>query len=459
MSGFLQRVENEIGERRLFLRGQKILVAVSGGADSMVLLQVLDSLAAKNGWKTVVAHFNHRLRGRASDEDEKLVRVTAKKMRLKFIGESADVKAFATRSKLSMEMAARKLRHEFLARAAAKEKIKTIALAHHADDQVELFFLRLFRGAGGEGLMGMRWCSSSPVDKNLMLVRPLLACSKAEILKFAREATIPFRDDVTNFSTDILRNRVRNELLPLLREKYQPQISKLVLRTMELTGAEAELAGMMAKVFKSEPPHVGCYDELHVAVQRRVLQDGLLAAGVATDFELIEQLRASTGKLISVNSSLSVSRNADGKVLLRMNPEKKFSADELPVELKGRAGRVEFGGRKFFWSVKKSAGVRGTLSQRSGTESFDADKIGGEIVLRHWRAGDRFQPIGMKSAVKLQDLFVNAKIPRAERRNLILAVAEGGEIFWVERLRIGENFKLTAETRRKLDWSQPKFAG
>ncbi len=459
MSGFLQRVENEIGDRRLFSRGQKILVAVSGGVDSMVLLQVLDSLAKKNGWNMVVAHFNHRLRGRASEADEKLVRLTAKKMRLKFIGEGADVKKFAAQSKLSIEMAARKLRHEFLARAAMKEKIKTIALAHHADDQVELFFLRLFRGSGGEGLMGMKWRSPSPADKNLTLVRPLLACSKGQILEFAREAKIPFRDDATNFTTDVLRNRVRNELLPLLREKYQPQISKTILRTMEIGGVEAELAGMMAKIFKSEPSYIGCYGELHIAVQRRVLQDGLLEAGVAPDFELIEQLRASAGKLVSVNSRLSVSRDANGKILLRVNPEKKFSANLLPVELKGRAGRAEFGGKKFSWSVKKSAGARLALPRHTGTEFFDADKIGGKMVLRHWRAGDRFQPIGMKSAVKLQDLFVNAKIPRSDRRNLILAVAEGGEIFWVEHLRIGENFKLTAETRRKLVWNQSKFAG
>ena len=164
------------------------------------------------------------------------------------------------------------------------------------------------------------------------------------------------------------------------------------------------------------------------------------------------------GQLISVNSSLSVTRNADGKVLLRVNPDKKFSADELTVELKGRAGQVEFGGKKFSWSVKKSTGLRQENS-KIGAESFDADKIGGEMVLRHWRAGDRFQPIGMTSAVKLQDLFVNAKIPQAERRNLVVAVAEGGEIFWVEHLRIGENFKLTQQTRRKLDWNQSKFTG
>ena len=327
--------------------------------------------------------------------------------------------------------------------------------------------------------MGMKWRSPSPVDKNLTLVRPLLACYKAEILEHARAVKIPFRDDATNFSADILRNRVRNELLPLLRKNYQPQVSKSILRAMEIVGAETELVGMTAKVFrssrgdeaqikrgaKSEPPHVGCYDELPVAVQRRVLQDGLLAAGVATDFELIEQLRTAAGNYVSVNSKMSVARNTDGKIVLRANPEKEFSADELKIKLRGRAGHIEFGGRKFSWNVEKPGGLQRKIphfalrTSHLQAESFDADKIGAQIVLRHWRAGDRFQPIGMQSAVKLQDLFVNAKIPQADRRNLIVATAESGEIFWVERLRISENFKLTAETRRKLVWEQSKIAG
>ena len=174
MSEFLQRTESEIQNRQLLSRGQKILVAVSGGADSVVLLHTLHSLAPQSAWKISVAHFNHQLRGRASDADEKLVRATAKKLRLKFFGGGAAVKAFAAQSKLSVEMAARKLRHEFLAKVAREQEISTIALAHHADDQVELFFLRLLRGAGGEGLAGMKWKSPSPADKKITLVRPLL---------------------------------------------------------------------------------------------------------------------------------------------------------------------------------------------------------------------------------------------------------------------------------------------
>ena len=475
MSEFLQRVENEIQSRRLLARGQKILVAVSGGADSLVLLHVLNSLAGKNRWEISVAHFNHRLRGRASDADEKLVRQTAAKLRLKFFGGGADVKSFAAQSKISVEMAARKLRHEFFARVAREQKISVVALAHHADDQVELFFLRLLRGAGGEGLAGMKWRSPSPADKKIKLVRPLLGCTKAELLEFARENKIRFRDDATNFSTDFLRNRIRNELLPLLQENYQPGLAKTVLRLMEITGAETDFAGDAAWQWlrssrgdeaqnksgrrkaaggkKLETPHVVSYsfENLAVAVQRKVLQWQLTERGVVSDFELIDQLRQVPGKFVSVGAGLSVARDAAGGVDLRHELASAFKPDELKFNLAGRAGEVVFGGRTIDWEIRPQKKFQLPL-KKSGVEVFDADTIGGEIILRHWQAGDRFQPTGLLSPVKLQDLFVNAKIPAARRRSLVLAATAAGEIFWVEGLRMGERFKLTPQTRRQLVW-------
>ncbi len=468
VSEFLQRVENAVRQRRLFVRGQEILAAVSGGADSMVLLHVLHSLAQKKRWTISVAHFNHRLRGRASDADEKLVRQTAKKLRLKFFGESADVKKIAAQTKLSIEMAARKLRHEFLAQTARKQKIPTVALAHHADDQVELFFLRLLRGAGGEGLAGMKWRSPSSADKKVVLVRPLLAFSKAELLAFAGENKIRFRDDATNSASDFLRNRIRNELLPLLRKNYQPAVDKTVLRLMEITGAEAEFASEAAREFcgrrgdesqikignKLGTPHVVSHNftELPVAVQRKVLQQQLAGLGVAADFELVERLRETPDRPASVAADASVVRDAAGKVSCRRQESGDFNSAELRLKLSGRAGRAEFGGGKFRWQIRSRQ--KAALPQKpAGVEFFDADKVGDQIILRHWRAGDRFQPIGLKSAVKLQDLFTNAKILAALRRELVLATAENGEIFWVEGLRIGEKFKLTPGTARVFVWS------
>ncbi|HZF01578.1 MAG TPA: tRNA lysidine(34) synthetase TilS [Methylomirabilota bacterium] len=486
MTDLLQRVKNSIQSRLLISIGEKILVAVSGGLDSIVLLHALEKISRKYRWKITVAHFNHRLRGRASDADEKLVCKIAAKLKLPIIVESADVKSFAKKSKLSIEMAARKLRHESLARVARTRKIKTVALAHHADDQVELFFLRLLRGAGGEGLGGMKWKSPSPAEKTVSLARPLLDFSKSELQEFADENKIQFRHDATNYSSDFLRNRIRNGLLPLLRKNYQPALDKAVLRLMEIVGAESEFVGEVAKqkfknlkhtphpgplpVLRGEGekkeaarkhsfappkrgeggrrPDEGIFNDLPIAIQRRVLQSQLAKFCVA-DFDLIEQLRGSAGKFVSVGSGLSVARDANGKLKLREQQLSEFNANELEVNLSGRAGEAVFGGIFFVW---KLIGSRGRSPHRPQTEFFDADKIGGKIILRHWRTGDRFQPIGLKSPAKLQDLFTNAKIPREQRRKLILATTSVGEVFWVEGLRISENSKITPKTKRQLIW-------
>ena len=481
MIDLLQRAENNIRDRRLLKHGQAVLVAVSGGLDSMTLLHTLHELSSRHQWKLTVAHFNHRLRGRSSDADEKLVRQTAAAMRLPFAAGRANVKEFAKKTKLSVEMAARKLRHDFFARMAKERKIRVVALAHHANDQVELFFLRVWRGAGGEGLAGMKWRSPSPVDSKIMLVRPLLDATKAELRGFARESKIRFRDDATNATLDAPRNRVRNELLPLLLRHYQPALTKTVLRLMEIVGAESDLAGEAARQWlvskrkierarrpvparkpgradllvgpdaRQRVPTRLVFETLPVAVQRRVLQLQLSEAGVPADFELIESLRQSADVPANLGPQLSVLRDATGAVSLRLARPSDFNANETVVKLAGRAGEVTFDGVRIRWHFAAVKKIKRPAA-RPACESFDADKVGGRITLRHWRPGDRFQPIGLKSPAKLQDLFTNRKIPRARRRELMVAAAENDEIFWVEGLRISENFKLTPQTKRRLVW-------
>ncbi len=436
---------------------QKILVAVSGGLDSMVLLHALKRFSAMRRWKLTVAHFNHHLRGRASDADEAFVRKTAAAMELPFIAGGADVKKFATESKISIEMAARKLRHEFFARAARERKINMVALAHHADDQVELFFLRLLRGAGG-GLGGMKWRSPSPSDGKISLVRPLLDFSKAELEEFARENKIRYREDATNSSPDYLRNRVRHELLPLLRGHYQPGLNKTVLRLMEIAGSESDLAVAMARLWLGGKAIGGIqikgdFERLPLAVQRQVLRLQLAGHGIAADFDLIESLRRSANQFVSAGAGISVSRDAKGLVRVREQGT-EFTRQERILKL-NKPGAIVLDGVKLKWKfgARQKNAKPFTLERRTGTEFFDADKVGNQIVLRHWRAGDRFQPIGFKLATKLQDLFTNQKIPRERRHKLLLAEARG-EIFWVEGLRISENFKVTPETARLLIWNR-----
>jgi len=415
----------------------------------MVLLELMTRLASKLRWRLHVAHFNHQLRGRASDADERLVRTTAKQLRLPFVSGRADVRRLAARQKVSIEMAARQVRHEFLARAARERGIKVVALAHHADDQVELFLLRLLRGAGGRGLAGMKRSNPSPADKRLTLVRPLLDCSKADLRAFAREAKVRFREDASNDSPDILRNRIRRELLPLLESHYQPALAKIVLRQMAILGDEAELLEKLARDWRRK--RSPAFATLGTAWQRLVLQAELLGAGISPEFELVEKLRTSPRLNVMFEPGLVLRHDGRGRVHKAAIRSVAFGEEQADLSLEGRRGQGAFGALAWNWQISNSANSRWPKFAE-GREWFDADQVGPRVVLRHWQPGDRFQPAGLSKRVKLQDLFTNQKIARERRHQLVVAATASGEIWWVEGLRISERFKLTPATRRRLKW-------
>jgi len=504
VSALPEQVQESVRRHRLFRRGQSILVGVSGGLDSMVLLQLLNDASAESNWRLTVAHLNHRLRGQSSAADERLVRRTAERLGLSFVGERLDVRAHARTKGLSLEMAARELRHAFLARTARRLHIRTIALAHHADDQVELFFLRLVRGSGSEGLAGMKWRAWSPADMGIELVRPLLSHPKSELRQYAVEQGIRFREDASNALLDMSRNRIRHELVPLLKRRYQPRLDRVILRTMRILEAEAELvreeagdwlARMQASVSSARLKRktksnlaVTPFDELPPAVQRRCLQLQLARKGIEPDFDLIERLRVDPGVKLNLkegsssklptrrterrlqhaespdrlaganrgqrtrrNLTVHVVRDATGLIRIIKTEPAGFRAATVKLPLGRAPGALTFEGVQFRWRfLWRRLGAQ--PKSQPGREFFDAEKVGRRILLRHWQPGDRFQPIGMPPAVKLQDLLTNAKVPRERRRELVVAATDRGEIFWVEGLRMAERFKLTKDTICRFEW-------
>lgn len=468
----------------------------------MVLLQVLHELSRESGWKLTVAHLNHQLRGPSSLADERLVGRIARDLKLPSVVARANVRDFASEHGLSIEMAARLLRHQFLARTAVQNKIPSLALAHHRDDQLELFFLRLFRGSGGQGLTGLKWSSPSPSIRTITLVRPLLDCSKQDLLEYAAKREVPFRDDASNLCLDIQRNRIRHQLLPLLRREYQPGLSQTILRAMDLLGAENEFLTSAAESWlrenrraglagsegladdqhdRSKPkpaqgrraPAVTPFEGLAVAVQRRCLQLQLHRLGIAPDYDLVEHLRLDCKRPIEVSQNRigpSASLGAEtprldkptgpplrlvctnGQIVPLPPAETgPFHRGFTELDLR-KAGKRDWHGVRLAWQVCESPGFR-RPEPSVGSEVFDATNVGPTAVIRHWQPGDRFQPIGMDRAVKLQDLFVNQKVPRERRRHLLVAATVEGKLFWVESLRISERFKLTPTTIRGLHWS------
>jgi tRNA(Ile)-lysidine synthase len=468
MNELEQAIARSLRQTRLLIDGERVVVAVSGGLDSMVLLHLLHTLANNRGWKLLVAHFNHRLRGSSSNADERLVCRIAAKLDLPFATDSADVRKLAAYSGVSIEMAARTARHQFMAGCAKKFGASKIAVAHHADDQLELFFLRLFRGSGSEALAGMKSRNPSPADRTIELVRPLLHHSREVLTAYAIKENIPFREDASNASTDIQRNRIRHKLLPLLRRQYQPALQSGVSRILEIVRTESDLTKDLAVTWlkdsarrKKNPQP---FDNLHMAIQRRVIQLQLEESGIAADFALVEKLRCTPQTPVSVTRSASgrlsdftsepvpicVSREENGRLVLQ-NQKRQFDQAQLEISLESTSKSFQFHGLQIDCRVSATRNVR-VPPRKLHQEWFDAEKVGTEIVLRHWQPGDRFHPIGAPNPLKLQDFFVNAKVPKDRRHELVLACTKNDGIFWVEGMRVSERFKLTDQTNRRLQW-------
>jgi tRNA(Ile)-lysidine synthetase-like protein len=208
---------------------------------------------------------------------------------------------------------------------------------------------------------------------------------------------------------------------------------------MEILRAESEfISGAV------EAP-VGPFGTLPIAIQRRILNAQLCSMGIEGSFDLIESLRLHPDTPISVGPEKAVRRDNSGKVVVCGTLAVAFCGEKAKADLTPKRGEIEFGGLSISWDRSQKRGS-------TNGEAFDADRVGPRATLRHWQPGDRFQPIGMPSAVKLQDLFTNLKIPRETRRQLVVAASATGELFWVEGCRMSENHKLTAATRKVLHW-------
>ncbi|MED6314955.1 MAG: tRNA lysidine(34) synthetase TilS, partial [Verrucomicrobiota bacterium] len=231
-----------------------------------------------------------------------------------------------------------------------------------------------------------------------------------------------------------------------LTEQFGSSVSRQVLKTMQLAGDAADCIDHLAADWSGQPP----FGQLSVAVQRQVLRRQLFGLGDEPTFDLVESLRLKAGRIIEVSSGRRLQRNAAGKVDVAVE-EPEFLLAKREVSLSGKAGETEFGGLKIQWE-RLSGGFDKwrELGQMNNREVFNAASIGQSITLRHWQPGDRYKPIGQAGTTKLQDLFVNQKIPKPERRGLVVAEDANGQLFWVQKLRIADSGKVTGSTRELL---------
>ena len=449
VDGLLRRFCADLRRHSLLPEDGRVVVAVSGGTDSVVLLDLFHRVAVRDGLHLVVAHANHQLRGDASDHDETFVLRLAARLGHPAVSGRLDVRAEMARARTSVEMSARKLRHAFLVRTAVEQRASVIALAHHADDQAELFLLRLLRGAGGEGLGGMAWNSPSSADPSRTLVRPLLGLSKADLVAHLKAKRLESREDSSNKDRDILRNRVRHELLPMLEQDFTPAIRDVLCRAAEVVGTEAGFVKQAAEQWSAATARPD-FSTLHPALQRAVLREQLREAGHEGGFDLVEKLRQGKAA-VTVAAGGRLAHDGNGRIRIGVRPAPpRFRDEALTIDLGAGRGTVDFGGGRLEWRVRAARGPKRPAAA-AGREQLDADRVGPVLRLRHWRAGDRFRPLGSPGSAKIQDLFVDRKIPASERRGRVLAEATGGELCWIEGLPPGEAFKLTPATGRQLE--------
>lgn len=415
----------------------------------MALLHGLIRVKGARPETLIVAHINHGLRGAESDADEDFVIRTSSELGVRYRVRRVEVPNNKHPQGESIEMAARRLRHAALADICREVGVHRMCVAHTADDQVEHFFLRLFRGAGTAGLRGMAWASPSPAEPEVQLMRPLLAMPRDQLRAFLLRLGLGFRNDSSNDDLEVPRNRIRHEVIPALRKVAGPAFNRLVQRSMELVRAEGEFAELAAKQWRGGNREES-FDYQHIAIQRIIIRDQLIDCGINPDFERVESLRLPGPRSVSVRGGGRVAKAPSGALAVITEPlEVPKSMPPIPstkLELFGKAGWVDLpdGGLILWRRLEK---VPATTAAPGGESFFDATRLGTSVAFRHWAPGDRICRLGMIGRTKLQDLFVNSKIPRAIRQKLWVGEDSRGEIFWVEGFTTSETHKVHADTK------------
>jgi tRNA(Ile)-lysidine synthase len=448
-----QRFKKFIEVNRLFSPESCLLVAVSGGQDSVALVHLLHRL--KKDWPgldVALAHFNHQLR-KSAQADEKFVKKLGKSLGFKVMVGRAEVREYARQKKLNLEEAARVLRYQYLRKTAEKLGAEHILTAHTMTDQAETVLMKIFRGTGLEGLQGIRMRAG-------IVIRPLLCLSRREIEGYLRKNSLEFRTDETNFNLEILRNRIRLELVPYLEAEFDPEIvshlSQLALIAQDENEALAELAEGLWPVVIKKGGHtivspffeldLRSLKEMPVAVARRLVR-----------------------KFLKVSLGLESPSFDQTQAVLELKEDQKFSwgKDKVLINeaswLKRFQSKKKQPGYSLIWDGKQNISVsdrwvfQGKLvsAKKLGQPEYDdarrcyldANKLKFPLEVRSRCPGDKYQPIGMSGEKKLKEMMSERNIPREERDLLPLFVSDS-QIIWSPGLPVSEAFRVSSETRR-----------
>ncbi|GIV06621.1 MAG: tRNA(Ile)-lysidine synthase [Fimbriimonadales bacterium] len=484
----LERVRAAIHERGLLPpEGGVVIVGYSGGADSTALLHLMTRLQAEFNLQIHAAHLHHGMRPEA-DADVEVCRTVCERLEVPFYWERVDVPALAKARKVSLEEAGRDARYAFFERLASELNAVAVALAHTRDDQIETILINLLRGTGPRGLCGMPY-------RRDRIIRPLLDVAREQTHRYCAEQNLPTVFDSTNLDPHQMRRRVRAELVPLMRSiapAFETHLLRLAAileneeawwdhQVQEALKAICASPHSLARAEWGEPPHAHSptapygsevaskregrvfaiprksFTQFHPALQRRVLREWLrphLGTLNLPPFEILEGIRhaALLGRHTSWQLSNCLRLTTDEEALTLHEDLPEPESFEYPVVL----GAPLFIPQAGAWLLVRETAIppaskETALAQdaQGGVVFFDADVVQGQLVVRNGRRGERFQPLGMTAPKKLSDIFIDRKIPKAERRRLPLLCDEAG-ILWIPGYTIAERARITPQTRRVL---------
>ena len=446
---FLEKFLKTIKKYSMISRGERILIALSGGADSVALLYSLVFIRDKYSLDLYSIHINHGIRGEEADRDEKFSLLLSKRFDIPCKVVKIDVPAKARELKISEELAGRQVRYEEFRKYASEINASKVATAHHADDKTETIFMRIIRGTGSDGFSGIL-----PVRENFY-IRPLLDISKSEIFNLLSAENLSFCEDKTNNSSDYFRNKIRNEVIPIIKE-CNPNINKNISDMASILVEEGDFISIVA-----EDELKNCTNQkndkiyfelskvkkLHIAVLRKIVRIILLKFSSDIDFDscesVISLIDSEVGKKI-ILKDVTVSRDYDSLIFSHGKfYEKKCNSFEKIFE----NGMVIEQSKIVFNSNILNVSPD-FISKGGMTAVFDYDKIDFPIYVRFRKNGDFFVPFGMKGKKKLKDFFTDEKVPLELRDKIPLLVDSSDKILWVTGYRISEHVKVTDSTKK-----------
>ncbi len=468
----LKKVYLSIEGYDLIREGETILCAVSGGPDSVTMLHILCELNEINQlkWKMHVAHVNHGLRGKASDEDEEFVRNLSENLKLPFHSVKVDVEETRRQRHMSMEEAGRKLRNDYIEKVALEIHAQKIVLGHTLDDQAETIFHRIIRGTGLRGLKGMSPIRVISRKHDLFVVRPMIEIERYEIESFLRQRGIAYKTDLTNFDTSITRNKIRHKLIPMVESEFNPRVKMALVKLGQTAGSfYLLLRGIADEVYENTKMLSGegevCLSVEEFSMLPPAIQTLLIDRAVKTllgwvphlNFEHYLEIISLCGENAhprAIQLPRGVEARREGYVL-------KFAhvrAVLPPLKLGKR--QVKVPGRTIIKKLNlevdaevlegRIVGLKEYIRNKDYTEEvIDIEKLHGPLFLRLRKKGDHFIPLGSRGSTKLKKFFIDNKVPKVTRDRVPI-IADSDRIVWVVGYRIGEEVKITDDTKRVL---------